>query len=207
MKEAFYKGLLNGFKGHYNLQMFAEDGEEPNGDNDGGSGNDTDNNINEEKYTDEDVNRIIQEKLARIKKKQEKDIDEAKKLAEMNAQQKAEYERDKIRKELDELKNQQTLNEMSKTARKMLSDEGINIDDDLLSNLVTTDAEKTKEMVTSFCAMFQKAVASAVKEELKGDTPAKNSNKKTLTKEQILAIKNAAERKKLIAENIHLFDK
>ena len=54
MKEAFYKGLLNGFKGHYNLQMFAEDGEEPNGDNDGGSGNDTDNNINEKKYTDED---------------------------------------------------------------------------------------------------------------------------------------------------------
>ena len=51
------------------------------------------------------------------------------------------------------------------------------------------------------------SVASAVKEELKGDTPAKNSNKKTLTKEQILAIKNAAERKKLIAENIHLFDK
>lgn len=125
----------------------------------------------EPKYTDADVDKIINKKFAEWEKKQEKKVSEAAKLAEMNAQQKAEYERDELQKELDELKRKDTLSEMSKTARKMLSDEGINIGDDLLSRLVTTDADETKTAVDGFVKLFKAAVEDAVKERAKGTTP------------------------------------
>ena len=64
--------------------------------------------------------RISSKKFAEWEKKQEKKVSEAARLAEMNAQQKAEYERDEIKKELEELKRKDALAEMSKTARKML---------------------------------------------------------------------------------------
>ena len=130
----------------------------------------------EKKYTDADIDRIISKKFAEMKQKEEKKVAEAAKLAEMNAQQKAEYERDKIQKELDEYKRKDALAEMSKTARKMLSDEGINIPDDLLAVLVTTEAEGTKTAVDSFAKLFKAAVEDAVKEKARGTTPKNITN-------------------------------
>lgn len=188
-----------------NLQLFADDAENSD-DNDNKDTSEKDEKKEpEKKYSDEDLDRIISKKFAKWKQDQEKAVDEAKKLADMNAQEKAEYERDKIRKELDELKNEKVLNEMSKTARKMLSDEGINISDDLLANLVTTDAEKTKSVVNDFAKMFKNEVESAVKEALKGNPPKKGVKTTTITKEQIMAIKNTAERQKMINEHMELF--
>lgn len=188
-----------------NLQLFADDAEDSD-DNDNKDTSEKEvNKEPEKKYSDEDLDRIISKKFAKWKQDQEKAVDEAKKLADMNAQEKAEYERDKIRKELDELKNEKVLNEMSKTARKMLSDEGINISDDLLANLVTTDAEKTKSVVNDFAKMFKNEVESAVKEALKGNPPKKGVKTTTITKEQIMAIKNTAERQKMINEHMELF--
>lgn len=188
-----------------NLQLFADDVEDSD-DNDNKDTSEKDEKKEpEKKYSDEDLDRIISKKFAKWKQDQEKAVDEAKKLADMNAQEKAEYERDKIRKELDELKNEKVLNEMSKTARKMLSDEGINISDDLLANLVTTDAEKTKSVVNDFAKMFKNEVESAVKEALKGNPPKKGVKTTNITKEQIMAIKNTAERQKMINEHMELF--
>lgn len=202
MNKLFYD-LLKGQK--INLQLFAEDVEDSD-DNDNKDTSEKEGNKEpEKKYSDEDLDRIISKKFAKWKQDQEKAVDEAKKLADMNAQEKAEYERDKIRKELDELKNEKVLNEMSKTARKMLSDEGINISDDLLANLVTTDAEKTKSVVNDFAKMFKSEVESAVKEALKGNPPKKGVKNTAITKEQIMAIKNTAERQKMINEHMELF--
>lgn len=75
-------------------------------------------NPDEPKYTDKDVDEILNRKFAKWQEKQQKAVDEAKKLSAMNAQQKAEYERDKLQKELDEYKRRASLAEMSKTARK-----------------------------------------------------------------------------------------
>ena len=47
----------------------------------------------EPKYTDEDLDRIISDRLARWQKEQDKKISEAEKLAKMDAQEKAEYEK------------------------------------------------------------------------------------------------------------------
>lgn len=158
----------------------------------------------ETKYTDEDLDRIINQKFADWQKKQEKAVDEAKKLAEMNAQEKAEYERDQFKKELAELREKNAISEMMKTARQMLADEEINISDELLANLVTSDAEETKASVQSFAKLFKDAVQNAVKDALKGNPP-KAGKGSSVTKEQIMAIKNPAERQRMIAENINLF--
>ena len=134
------------------------------------------NKAEEKKYSDADLDRIINKKFAEMKQKEEKKVAEAAKLAEMNAQQKAEYERDKIQKELDEYKRKDALAEMSKTARKMLSDEGVNVPDELLSRLVTTDAAETKTAVDSFTKLFKAAVDDAVKEKARGTTPKNITN-------------------------------
>ena len=125
------------------LQLFAEEGEPKNGDgqnqaepgNDGSKqnqaelgkqggtqGNDNGAGGAPAKYTDDDLNRIIAAKKAEWIKKKDAEVDEAKKLADMNAQQKAEYERDKYQKELAEYKAREALSKMSSTARKMLAE-------------------------------------------------------------------------------------
>ena len=95
---------------------------------------------------------------------------------------------------------------MSKTARKMLADEEINIPDELLSHLVSDSAEDTKASVESFVKLYKAAVQAAVKDALKGNPPkAGTGGNQTMTKEQIMAVKNPSERQRLIAENITLF--
>lgn len=160
------------------------------------------------KYTDEDVDRIIDQKFKKWQEKQQKAVDEAKKLAEMSAQQKAEYERDQFKKELEEYKRKDSLSEMTKTARKMLSEEGISVPDELLSMMVNTDAEQTKAAIDSFTKAFNDAVESAVKERLKGEPPKRGtgSGAKSMTKEQIMAIKDTELRQKAMLEHRELFN-
>lgn len=162
----------------------------------------------EAKYSDDDLDKIIGQKFAEWQKKKEKEVSEAKKLAEMNAQQKAEYERDQLRKELDDYKRKDSLAEMTKTARKMLSDGGVSISDDLLAMMVTTDAEQTKAAVDGFAKMFKDAVEAAVKERLKGEPPKRGAGggAAPMTKEQINEIKDPELRQKKILENRHLYN-
>lgn len=159
------------------------------------------------RYTEADVNAIIDKKFAEWQKKQQKVVDEAKKLAEMNAQEKAEYERDQLQQELDSLKKQASISEMTRTARKMLSDEGINVPDELVSALVAENAEDTKMAVNNFAKAFTAAVEAAVKDRLKGEPPKRGSGSTpTMTKEQILAIKDTDLRQQMMLENRHLFN-
>lgn len=183
-------------KKNFDLQLFAEDvatGAEPvpaEGNDIGAAaeqdkpGKDTKSgkDTEEKKYSDKDLDEIIGKKFAKWQKDHEKKVEaaaeEAKKLAEMNAQQKAEYERDKLQKELDEerqltaeFKRQAALADMTKTARKMLTDEGISAPDEILSRLVTTDAEETKAAVDGYSKAFKEAVENAVKDRLRGEIP------------------------------------
>ena len=163
-------------------------------------------NEGDKKYSDDDVNKILNQKFAEWQKKKDAELDEAKKLAEMNEAQKAKYEKDKLQKQLDELTQKSTLADMTKTARGILSDEGISVDDDLLSVLVSTDANETNTPVTSFAKMFKESVDKAVKEALKGNPPKSGSKKSgTMTKEQIMNIKDPVERQKMMIENKEMF--
>lgn len=177
----------------FNLQLFAEDAATAEGTADVAAeqGKATEDNKPESaanakpelKYSDEDVDKLINKKFAEWESKKQKELDEASKLAEMNAQQKAEYNFKKeqeahaaTQKELDEYKRKDTLSEMSKEARKMLSEENINISDDLLSLIVTTDAEQTQTAVKNFAKLFKDAVENAAKENAKGVTPKNITN-------------------------------
>ena len=133
-------------------------------------------------------------------------LTEAEKLAKMTKEEKAEYRAKKAEKELEELKKMNARTELAKTARKMLADEDINIPDELLGNLVADDADGTKTAVESFAKMYKEAVQAAVKEAIKGKPPkAGTGGGNTITKEQIMDIKDPIERQKMIRENINLF--
>ena len=160
----------------------------------------------EKKYTDKDVDLIISKKIKAFEEKYEKKVNEAQKLANMDAEEKIKYERDRLKKELEDLKERQALNDMAKTARAMLSEKNINISDDLLSLLVSTDAKVTKSVIDNFADLYTSAVECGIKERLKAPLP-KTGGKPTITKDDIFAIKDKNERIKKIRENIDLFEK
>lgn len=203
------------------LQMFAEDpaGTDPAG-NDPAGGQDPagadpkatePKNEPEKKYTDEDVDRIINQKFAQRfsewEKKQSKAKDEAEKLAGMNAEQKEKYENEQLKKQVQELLRKDALGKMATVARGMLGEKNISVSDDLIEMLISDDAEKTKSSVDSFITAFQSAVEKAVKDALKGNPPKKTSEPASITKEQIMKVKDPLERQKLINEHMDLFQK
>ena len=171
---------------------------------DGAQGKNTD----EKKYSDADLDKLFNQKfakkIAQWEKDKEKAVSEAKKLASMSEQEKAEHERDEIKKELEALKKANNMAEMGKQARKLLSDDGINVPDNLVDMIITDNAETTKTNVEAFSKLFKGAVQSAVKETLKGKAPGTGSSG-TITKEQIMNIADPIERQQKIKENIGLF--
>ncbi len=209
-----------------NLQIFAEggagDGAGAEGGNGGGAGAEEQGGAAPQSFDDflqregnqAEFDRRVQKAIeTAVTKAQEKwqaltddKLSEAEKLAKMTKEEKSEYKTRKLEKELADLKRQNALSEMSKTARKMLADEEINIPDELLAHLVSESAEDTKTAVEAFAKMYKDAVQAAVKDALKGNAPKGGSGGKgAVTKEQILAISNPIERQRLIAENIALF--
>jgi len=204
------------------LQLFTEgDGGGTDGGNGDGSGTDGGNNepmsfddfLNEgenQAEFDRRLNKAVNTAVTKAKEKWEALTDdkltEAEKLAKMTKEEKAEYRAKKAEKELEELKRMNARTELAKTARKMLADDNINISDELLSNLVADDADGTKTAVESFAKMYKEAVQAAVKEAIKGKPPkAGTGGGNTITKEQIMDIKDPIERQKMIRENINLF--
>jgi hypothetical protein len=150
-------------------------------------------------YTDE----VLNDKFAKWQKKQEKKVEEAKKLAEMNAEEKAKYERDEIQKELDALKAEKAHAELAKTVKEMIKKEfDVTPQDGLADVLVKDTAEATNDAVKGFVAFFNEFF----KLKVGGNEPRRGSTS-ALTREQIFAIKDPNKRLKAIEENIELFQK
>lgn len=168
------------FKKFMMLQLFAE-GSGGDSENEGAEGKDPetkeqeddeeDDPEEEKKYSDKDVNKIIDRKFAEWAKKKQKEEDEAKKLSKMNAQEKADYKQKQLEEEIEQLKNEKALSNMRDEARKMLSEKNINITDELLAFMVSTDAGETKKAVDSFADLFNAAVNEAVKGKARQTTP------------------------------------
>ena len=194
----------------YGLQLFADDGDGGNSDDgepDDDDGGDGDDKGEEKKYTDEEVDALIERKFAEWQKKQEKNRqkqDEAERLKSLTDQERKDLEMEELRKQVNALQRKEAMSKMSATARTMLSEKGINVNDDLVGMLVSEEAETTKSTVETFISAFQAAVNKAVKDALKGEAP-KKGGASGLTKEQILKVKDRTERQKLIQENMHLF--
>lgn len=160
----------------------------------------------EKKYTDAEVDQIVKDRLAREQKKREKEVAEAEKLAKMNEKERYDYEVSELKKELDALKAEKSRSEMLTTARRMLANDGISVSDELISVLVTSDAEQTNEAVKAFSKLFKAEVDKGIKAQLAGGNPKKGGSS-ALTKEDIFAIKDPNKRLKAIEDNIELFQK
>lgn len=197
-------------KALHKLQRHAEDGGDPGDD--------------PKTYTQEELNAAIEKakaeakeendklfnekwnkQYAKYKEAEQKKIDEAKRLAEMSATEKAEHERDELRKELEALKAANTRSEMKKEARSILKESNCPVSEEILDVLVTTDAEATKKAIEAFAEAFKTAKEDAVKDALKGGTPKKSSGEHKITKEEIMKVKDRKERQRLINDNLDLF--
>lgn len=156
-------------------------------------------------FTQEEVDKIIKDRLARERVKAEKEQEEAKKLAKMNAEEKAKYEHDKLVEELNQLKAEKSRRELQDTARGLLQEK--NIDTDLLPFLDYTDAETCKASIDKLSSAWNKAIEKAVNERIKTNTvPKMANNTNTITKEQFNKM-NYQQKLELYNKNKDLYDK
>ena len=118
----------------------------------------------EKTFTQEEVNKIIQERLAKEKAKNDKAQEEAKNLAKMNAEEKAKYELKKREEEV-------TRRELTAEAKSILSEKGLSTD--LFSLLNYESAETVQESIKVLETAIQKATEKAVEDRLKGNAPKK----------------------------------
>lgn len=160
-----------------NLQFFAD---ENSNDNDGEENTREDNNQEdteqeqqepERKYTDDDVDKIVNQKFKKWQKEREDAIEEAKKLERMNKEQREQHEREKLERELAEYKRKDQYYQLSREASKMLSEHDITADDELLSMVVKDTAEDTQESVNAFVSLLNQKVEAGVKKALSGSSP------------------------------------
>lgn len=123
------------------------------------------------KYTDEDVDKIVQEKLAKAKKREEAKVEEAKKLAKMDADEKQQYELEQAQQAAKEAEAKLAKFEMKNQARSMLLKSGINFNDEDVDLVVTDDAETTNERVQQLLSLASRIEDNLKAELLKGKTP------------------------------------
>lgn len=169
----------------WKLQLFAEDpdpegGNDPDTNNpDGGGdpkeGEPDDPKGGEKKYTDKDVDDIVEKKRARWKEQYEKDLAEAKKeaekLAKMNADQKKDYELEKIKEENAKLKADAARIELGKEAANILKEHEIDATQDILDFVVGADADSTKANIDRFVGIINSQVKAAEVRRATGKTP------------------------------------
>lgn len=178
----------------FDLQLFADDTNpapaggdggtdpKPADGGDGGKGNDSKPTTEDKKYSDADVDRIVNERRARWEKEQATAIkaaqDEAAKLAKMNEAQKQQYELEKQQKanedlqaEIEKLKQERVHIELSKTAASLLQENGIDATDGILNFVVGKDAESTKTNIDAFVKIVEAQVKKAEVARATGSTP------------------------------------
>jgi hypothetical protein len=179
----------------FNLQRFADGGDtgeheqsKEDADQSGTDGDgDNQQKNDEKKYSDEDVNRILGAKFAKWQKEQEKkqaEADEAKKLANMSAEEKAAAEKQKeaekvakLEKELTNLKERAARAELSKEAAKIMkADHEIIATQDMLDFVVGQDAETTKANISKLVSIIQDDRKAQDALRAKGVTPKVFSN-------------------------------
>ena len=209
MKKELEELLKLSHKRNFNLQLFADDGGEGGSDGtDDPEDKSGDDEKEDKKYTDEDVNNIINRKFAEWEKRQKEKsakAAEAERLKNMTEEEKRKHEIEELQKKIAGYEKEKAIGAMTKVARGILNDSKIVVNDELLVNLVAEDAETTKTNVESFVKNFNDAVQKAVAEALRGKTPRLQDGSKALTKEDILKIKNRSERQKAMAEHPELF--
>ena len=120
-------------------------------------------------YTQEEVNQMLQaeadkrvtEALKKAEQKKIKAVEEAKKLGQMNEQQKYEYQLQQKEKELNERLTQISLMENKNEASKILSEKGLSLS--LVDFVVAEDAETMMANINILEYEFKKCIKVEIK--------------------------------------------
>ena len=189
--------MKNKFLFPLNIQMFADDdsgndsGNDEQGNNcqvNDGQGNDGQTGQQSKTFTQEELDKIVQGRIAKERKSWEKQLEdqktEAQKLETMSDKEKKKYQEEKRIKELDDREAAITRRELTAQAKVQLADKGIPTE--LAEILNLTDAESCKKSIETVEKAFQTAVEKAVEEKIKGNAPMKKAKDKTLTDEELV---------------------
>lgn len=185
--------MKNKFLFPLNIQMFADDDpgtDQTNIDDQGKEGEEGGEPNNQPKtFTQEELDKIVQGRIAKERKSWEKQLEdqktEAQKLETMSDKEKKKYQEEKRIKELDDREAAITRRELTAQAKVQLADKGIPTE--LAEILNLTDAESCKKSIETVEKAFQTAVEKAVEEKIKGNAPIKKvpGSNTTITLESI----------------------
>ena len=110
---------------------------------------------------------------------------EAEKLAEMNEKDKADYERQKLEEKIAEYERKDNLAKMSEKASEMLSDKGAVPTKEILSLIVTEDAESTSNNVKTYLAAIEQereSIKADFEKRLGGKVPLDGTDSPSLSR-------------------------
>lgn len=176
-----------------NIQYFAEEEsgtDDANNENKDGTGQEKDQQQSKT-FTQEELDKIVQGRIAKERKSWEKQLEEqkteAQKLESMSEKDKKKYQEEKRIKELDDREKAITKRELTAQAKVQLADKGIPTE--LAEILNFTDADSCKKSIEVVEKAFQTAVEKAVEEKLKGGTTMKKA-KDNLEAEKDFIYKN-----------------
>lgn len=207
-KKLVQSGLVKTHSLPMMLQFFAEQGGEgsdgaPNTEQEQPSDSEEKQGEQQAKtFTQDEVNKIVSQRLERQKEQLKAKEDEAKKLSRMNAEQKANYELEKANKRAEEAAAKLARYEMRDSAKQMLADGGFNNADNSLLDLVVTDtAESTQANVNVLLTAIEAIREDERNKLLAGKTPRVSGKKvKPLTPNDLIKLK-PADRIKFQREN------
>ena len=207
-KKLVQSGLVKTHSLPMMLQFFAEQGSEG---SEGAPNTESEQpNESEEKqgeqqaktFTQDEVNKIVSQRLERQKEQLKAKEDEAKKLSRMNAEQKANYELEKANKRAEEAAAKLARYEMRDSAKQMLADGGFNnADNSLLDLVVTNTAESTQENVNVLLTAIEAIREDERNKLLAGKTPKVGGKEIKPVSAQELVKMSTAERVKFQREN------
>lgn len=164
-------------------------------------------------FTQDELDHIVQERVKRAVAKAQKDAEdkikqaqsEGERLAKLTKDERAKEEEAKRLADLEAREKAIAVKELRIETQSLLSDEGLPIE--FLDVVMADTAESVKENIASIRKVFDEAVEKRVNERLTQDKPRRGATAGAMSKAEIMAVQDAGERQKLIAENLELFRK
>lgn len=123
----------------------------------------------EKTFTQEELDKIIEKRLARALKKAEEEKIEAERLAKMSEAERQQALFNKEKAKFEEERKQYQREKMELEVIKQMSSKGLPVE--FSKYLIADDAETALNNIKTFEAEWQKAIEKAVNEKLKGSTP------------------------------------
>lgn len=184
------------------LQLFADESVNPDTQND--IKENEGEKVSEKTFTQDELNEIVKDRLSREKAKQEKEIrqlleqerEEAKRLAELTAEEREKELAEKTVKELEETRAELRKIKLEQDAIDRLNEDGLNIK--FKQFLIGQDEESTNENIKVFKEVFDEVVQEKVEERLKGNTPKTSTTQLTNNEDLTMTLSDIANQARII---------